>query len=82
MSHYLLIYRRSTGDLQEIHDLGSDRKAALSYRFEREQQQSADPDVEVVLLTAASREALNRTHARYFKDRRELATDVAAVLPH
>ena len=81
MSHYLVVYRRSTGRLQEIQDLGSDRKAALKRRFERERQESSDPDIEVVLLSASSRDALKRTHGRYFKDVRQLATDVEAVLP-
>ncbi len=81
MSHYLLVYRRSTGKLQEIHDLGSDRETALKRRFERERQESGDPDIEVVLLGASSREALKRTHARYFKNVRELAIDVESVLP-
>jgi len=38
-------------------------------------------DVEVVLLTASSREALVRTHARYFKSVPELAAALASALP-
>jgi hypothetical protein len=44
-----------------------DRKAALQERFAVEERERADPDIEVVLLSAPSRDALVHTHARYFQ---------------
>ena len=81
MNQYLVRYRRSTGDLLQFEDLGSDRTAAMSRRIEEEKVHRDDPDIEVVLLTASSREALIRTHARYFKSVPELAAALAAALP-
>jgi hypothetical protein len=81
VTQYLLRYRRSTGDLLLFEDLGPDRGAAMHRRFEEERAHKDDPDVEVVLLTAASPEALMRTHARYFKSVPELAAALVAILP-
>jgi hypothetical protein len=80
MKQFLLVYRRSTGQLLELEDLGADMGAALQKRFAVEREQQADPDVEVVLLSATSREALARTHARYFRDTHTLATDLSSAL--
>lgn len=82
MIHYLLVYERSTGRLKECLDLGTDSVAALAERFDRERRESSDPDVEVVLLSAQSRDELMRTHARYFKSVGELAADLETLLPH
>ena len=81
MTQYLIRYRRSTGDLLQFEDLGPDRAAAMDRRFEEERAHKGDRDIEVVLLTASSREALIRTHARYFKSVPELAAALAAALP-
>jgi len=53
----------------------------MERRSEEERAHKDDSDVEVVLLTASSREALIRTHARYFKSVPELAAALAAALP-
>ena len=81
MTQYLVRYRRSTGDLLEFEDIGPDRAAAMERRSEEERAHKDDSDVEVVLLTASSRDALIRTHARYFKSVPELAAALAAALP-
>ena len=81
MTQYLVRYRRSTGNLLQFEDLGSDRAAAMDRRSEEERAHKDDSDVEVVVLTASSREALIRTHARYFKSVPELAAALAAALP-
>ncbi len=73
MKQFLLVYRRSTGRLMECRELGSDFAAGLRQRLALEKTQGEDPDVEVVLLSAPSLEALKRTHARYFSDRQDLA---------
>ena len=80
MRQFLLVYRRSSG-LVSIEDLGAlDPSAAMRKRFEVERREIGDSDVEVVLLSAPSREALKRTHSRYFKTGEELTADMAEVL--
>ena len=81
MIQYLVRYRRSTGDLLQFEDLGVDRAVAMGRRFNEERAHKDDPDIEVILLTASSREALIRTHARFFKSVPEMAAALAAALP-
>lgn len=76
MKHFLLVYRRSTAKLIEFRDLGEDRARAVETRFAAEKRERADPDVEVVVLSAPSKEALMKTHSRYFKTISELASDL------
>jgi hypothetical protein len=76
MKQYLLVYRQSTGTLLELRELGEDVHAALKERFAVEHEWRDDRDVEVVVLSAASRDALMQTHARYFRDRQHLAADL------
>lgn len=80
MKYFLLVYRRSTGELVRLDDLGLDRTAALKRRFEIEVQERGDADVEVVLLSAPSLDALRRTHGRYFRSPEELAAELGAAL--
>jgi hypothetical protein len=80
MSQFLVVYRRSTGSLLEFRDMGEDMERALAERFSREEQEKDDPDVEVVLLGASSREALMRTHSRYFKTASELVQAIGERL--
>ncbi|KIR62663.1 hypothetical protein TK50_16870 [Micromonospora haikouensis] len=51
----------------------SDPGRALDARFQAELEYRANLDVEVVVLGAASWEALTKTHTRYFQNVRELA---------
>ena len=67
LPHFLIVYRRSSRQLIECVDLGTDGDGALKQRFEREKREKNDPDVEVVLLSAQSLGALKRTHSRYFE---------------
>ena len=78
MKDFLLVYRRSTATLLECRELGEDRAKALAERFAVEKREEADPDVEVVVLSAASKDALMNTHSRYFKTISELASDLSA----
>jgi hypothetical protein len=80
MKQSLRVYRRSTGRLLELEDPGADMGTALQKWFAGERERQADPDVEVVFLSATSREALARTHARYFRDVHTLATDLSSAL--
>jgi hypothetical protein len=79
MTHFLLVYRRSTGDLLECKDLGSDWTQALEQRLWRERLNKDDSDIEVVVLSARDRQALVRTHSRYFKNVGQLAADLRAL---
>jgi hypothetical protein len=76
----LIVYRRSVGEIVQLEDLGTDRKQAMRHRFEAEHRHKGDPDLEVVVLSAPSREVLERTHARYFRSSRQLTEDLRAAL--
>lgn len=73
MRHYLVVYDRRrgarVGRLRTFHDAGR----ALDARFEAERQHKADPDIEVVVLSGRSVDALRRTHGRYFEDAQQIA---------
>lgn len=72
MNYYLLVYDQRSGAL-DVEDFADAADAALERRFELERQLRGKPEKEVVVLSAESRDALERTHARYFKNLRELA---------
>lgn len=76
MSHFLLIYEKSTGSLRRISEYDSSPDA-LKARYEAEDHFRGNPDVEVVALSAASREALEKTHSRYFKTLKQLAGQIS-----
>lgn len=81
MKQFLVVYRRSTGQLVTLEDLGSmEPYDAMRKRFEIERREIKDSDVEVVLLSALSREALKHTHSRYFKTGGELTAAMADAL--
>ncbi len=74
MAYFLLAYDQKTGKLIEFKKFDeTGRQVAEEARFQRELDEASDHNVEVVLLGAESREALQRTHARYFKSVSELA---------
>jgi hypothetical protein len=55
--------------------VNAERDEALRARFAAEDAQRSDPQMEVVLLSSTSREAIERTHARYFKTAQQLVSD-------
>ena len=67
MNHYLLVYNRSAGALVESPTEYKDRALGLQARFARERRERADPQIEVVLISAKSKSDLEITHGRYFK---------------
>lgn len=71
--HFLLVFDRTHGRLLSERPFADDRKA-LEERFRAERLHRANPGIEVVVLTAESKEALRRTHARYFQSVSELAS--------
>jgi hypothetical protein len=74
MRFYVLLYDQAAGRILDIENYGPEgAQAALARRFELDREYAGQPNVEVVLLSAESEEALQRTHGRYFKSVRELA---------
>lgn len=76
MHHYLMVYDRSEGRVLRM-DRFTDARAALRERFNEENRQPKD--VEVVVLSAASEDALRRTHARYFRPVKDLVRGMSAL---
>lgn len=72
MSYFLVVYDRSTGELELTEFSGGEATRARQERLKRELAERTHPEVEVVVLTSPSRAALERTHARYFKTVSEL----------
>ena len=79
MKHFLVLYRRSAGQLVELRDLGEDHVGALAARSVKEKELRTDPDIEVVLLAASSLDVLKRTHARYFKTISQLSEELTST---
>jgi hypothetical protein len=74
MKYFLLVYDQQVGRVESVEEFPTlSGPAALARRFELEVEYRARPSIEVVLLGAASKDALIRTHGRYFKTARELA---------
>jgi hypothetical protein len=73
---FLIEYNRDRGRLVTIEAFkDSDRERAYESRLQLELDLNLrDIENEVVLLEAATEEALWRTHGRYFKNLTELAT--------
>lgn len=73
MKYYVLVYDRRRGVVLEDRE-HSDRVLALGDRARAIATHLSDPDVEVVLLGAQSRDDLLRTHSRYFKTVEEITS--------
>lgn len=73
MPYFLLVYDQHSGDLELTEYPAEARDEALRARFAREAVELRRPHIEVVVLSAASEEALRRTHARYFQTAAEIA---------
>ena len=71
MNHYLIVFDRTAGRVLRD-DAYTDRHEALRERFKAERAYQGDDDIEVVVLAADSRDALTKTHARYFKPLKSL----------
>lgn len=72
MWHFLVVYDRMRGEIIRHRGFRSSDEA-LDARFAAEREFIGQPDVEVVVLTGRSYEALMHTHSRYFRGVRELA---------
>lgn len=77
MARVLLVYdRRRRRILREEEFADDELKRAVNERLAEELAHKADPNIEVVLLEADSRETLLTTHASYFKTVAEIARSV------
>jgi hypothetical protein len=71
VKYFLVVFDRRRRLLEEVQEF-ADSDVAVRARFEREAHLHGQSDIEVVVLGAASREALENTHSRYFGSVREL----------
>lgn len=72
--YFLVVYDQRHGRLLELKEFGeTERRVAQDERFARELKHANDRNIEVVLLGAESRQAIEDTHARYFRSVGELA---------
>ena len=80
VNHYLLTFDRLSGHLDIRSFEGADSgHVALKARFEAEKE-STDPNVEIVVIQAASVDNIRRTHSRYFMSLGELVEDFESSL--
>lgn len=79
VKHFLMVFDRLQGRVIENTEC-PDHSSALGARFRAERRYADSPDVEVVVLGAASMAALHKTHARYFHSAGELAREAAASI--
>ena len=78
VKHFLLVFDRSHSRLLS-EQVFEDHRAALVQRFRAERMHRDNPDIEVVVLSADSKEALRMTHARYFQTISSLASVSASA---
>jgi hypothetical protein len=73
MRYFLIVFDRGAGRLVEDVKEFTDASEALAGRFKREQLERGNPAIEVVVLGAENRDALEKTHSRYFGKAGDLA---------
>lgn len=79
MSHFLLRYDRKRGLLESIESF-ADSVEATTRRFELELTYFDQPNIEIVVLSAASEDDLKRTHSRFFRSLRQLTDQLGHQL--
>ncbi len=65
--HFIVVYDGAAGRLIRLEELGAETDAALDRYFALEREH-ADGSVQVVMLSARDRAALEVTHSHYFND--------------
>ena len=78
VAHFLLIYDRKAGKLLRMQEFASSAEA-LDVRFAAERENDLDPNVEVVVISAASEAALRQSHGRYFLTNEQLVAGLRAA---
>jgi hypothetical protein len=77
MARVLLVYdRRRRTIVRDVEFADDEVKRAVNERLAEEIAHKADPNIEVVLLEADSRETLLTTHGSYFKTVAEIARGI------
>ena len=71
MKYFLVVFDRGLGSIVRLSEF-SVADDAMTARFAAETEFVDNADMEIVVLGAASEEALHRTHGRYFYSAREL----------
>ena len=66
MTYYLLVFSRRRGELVRDIEEFEDHRVAMVERLRLELENKGNPDLEIVVLGAESREAMENTHSRYF----------------
>jgi hypothetical protein len=66
VSHFLIVFDRAEGRVISEREF-AEHRTALEERFRAERDHRANADIEIVVLSAESKEALRLTHARYFQ---------------
>lgn len=79
MKYFLVVYNRLRGGIVGEIEEFADQTKALHARFATEVEHGHDPNIEVVVLGARTREDLESTHARYFKSVTELIDQARAA---
>ena len=79
MRHYLVVFDRRSGAVVQFQEFGV-ADEAMTARFDAENEYADNSDIEVVVLGASSKDALLKTHARYFKGTLELASSALSKL--
>lgn len=64
--YFLMVFDRSSRQLVDEVAEFDHALEALEARFDQEMRERANPSIEVVVLGAEDRQALERTHSRYF----------------
>lgn len=75
MRYFLIQYDQRAGRLLRIDEYPAEQATeATAARTRLEGEHLSDPNIEVIVLTAEDRSALEATHSRYFKRVDELAS--------
>jgi len=83
MIHFLVVFDRKAEHVEHMKAFANG-KDALRARFAYERDHDLSPNIEVVVLVSESKQALLRTHARYFnrvKDLLETALSRQDITP-
>ncbi|MFA7324771.1 MAG: hypothetical protein WC005_10485 [Candidatus Nanopelagicales bacterium] len=67
IQHFLLVYNRATGTLEQERPFGTDAEAALAAYAEAESVFRESPHMQIVLIGSDSIETVRITHANYFE---------------
>jgi hypothetical protein len=80
MSRTLIVFNRRLGRVLESHRISGSTSEAVSKRLDLEDQYRNQENIEIVVLTAESEDALRDTHGRYFESLHDLADQAIARL--